>query len=92
MKCDVCGKEGEVFVASSVYGPISFAYCEECLISGREPYDTMVAYIACARHFPEDINVMYQEDVRKQLKLHGVSEEQFIKDVDDCIKEMRNGY
>ena len=88
MKCDVCGKERETFVAASAYGPISFAYCEECLASGREPYDAIVGYIACAGHFPEDINEMYQEDVRRQLKFHGVSEEQFIKDVEDCIREM----
>ena len=87
MKCDVCGKEGEVFVAASGYGPISFAYCAECLANGREPYDAIVGYIACAGHFPEDINEMYREDVYRQLKLHGVSEERFIKDVDESIKE-----
>lgn len=86
MKCNVCGKEGETFVSTSAYGPMSFAYCEECLASGREPYDAIVAYIACAGHFPEDINEEYQKDVRMQLKLNGVSEEQFIKDVEDCIK------
>ena len=86
MKCDVCGKEGEVSVCCSAYGPVSFAYCEECLVSGREPYSALVVYIACAGHFPEDINEMYQEDVRKQLKLHGVSEEQFIKDVEDLLR------
>ena len=89
MKCNVCGKEGEVIIGCSAYGPISYAYCQECWTSGREPYRTLVAYIASAGHFPEDINEMYQADVRIQLKLHGVSEEQFIKDVDDCIKNYR---
>jgi hypothetical protein len=92
MKCDVCGKESETFVAASAYGPISFAYCRECLENGLEPYDAIVAYIACAGHFPEDINEAYQKDVCRQLKLCEVSEDQFIKDVEDCIKEMRNGY
>lgn len=87
MKCDACGKERETFVAASAYGPISFAYCAECLASGREPYGAIVAYISCAGHFPNDINAFYQEDVRRQLKLHGVSEEQFIKDVDESIEE-----
>jgi hypothetical protein len=85
MKCDVCGKERETFVAASVYGPISFAYCEECLKNGKEPYDAIVAYISCAGHFPDDINETYQKDVRRQLKLHGISEEQFIKDVEKAI-------
>ena len=88
MKCDVCGKESKIFVACSAYGPISFAYCEDCASNGREPYSAIVAYIACAGHFPEDINEAYQKDVRRQLVLHGVSEEQFIQDVEDCIKEM----
>lgn len=87
MRCDVCGKDRETFVAASAYGPISFAYCKECLENRREPYGAMVAYISCAGRFPGDINEMYQEDVYRQLKLHGVSEEQFIKDVDISIEE-----
>lgn len=86
MKCDACGKENETFVAASKYGPISFAYCKTCLLNRREPYYAIVDYIACAGHFPDDINEIYQEDVRRQLKLHGVSEEQFIKDVDKSIE------
>ena len=92
MKCDVCGKEGEVFVAASAYGAFSFAYCKECLANGREPYDAIVGYIACAGHFPEDINEMYREDVYRQLELHGVTVDQFIKDVDACIEEYWKGY
>lgn len=41
-KCDVCGKETETFVACSSCGAISFAYCQECLNAGREPYDALV--------------------------------------------------
>ena len=85
MKCDVCGKDNAVYVVASTYGPESFAYCEECLLKGIEPYGAIVSYIASAGHFPDDINEMYQEDVRRQLKLHGVSEEQFIKDVEKAI-------
>lgn len=87
MKCDACKKECETFVAASAYGPISFAYCAECLANGLEPYSAIVAYISCAGHFPDDINEFYQQDVRRQLKLHGVSEEQFIKDVDESIED-----
>ena len=87
MKCDACGKECETFVAASAYGATSFAYCAECLANGREPYDAIVGYIACAGHFPDDINEVYRTDVYKQLKLHGVSEEQFIRDVDISIEE-----
>ena len=92
MKCDVCGKECEAFVAASAYGPISFAYCRECLANGREPYRAIVDYIACAGHFPDDINEAYRTDVYKQLELHGVSEEQFIKDVNEYIAEYWKDY
>ena len=64
---------------------MSFAYCEDCLLSGREPYWAIVSYIACAGRFPEDINEEYQKDVRRQLMLHGISEEQFIQDVEEEI-------
>lgn len=47
-KCEVCGKEREVHVRSSACGPISFAYCEECLKCGAEPYGALVSYLACA--------------------------------------------
>lgn len=92
MKCDVCGKEGETFVAASAYGPISFAYCKECLLSGREPYNAVVMYIAGAGRFPDNLSEEYREDVYKQLKLHCVSEEQFIKDVDECIEKYWKDY
>ena len=86
MKCDVCGKEGEVFVASSAYGAVSFAYCDDCLLIGREPYWAIVSYIACAGRFPEDINEEYQKDVRRQLELHSINEEQFIQDIEKEIR------
>ena len=85
MKCNVCKKEGDVYVASSAYGAESFAYCKDCLTSGREPYRAIVLYIASAGHFPDDINEEYQKDVRRQVELYGISEEQFIQDVEEEI-------
>ena len=37
-KCEVCGKSAPVVVVSSVLGPCSCAYCEECYTEGLEPY------------------------------------------------------
>lgn len=85
--CAVCGKENYVVTVASRYGCYSHSLCKECLRKGREPYLDMVSYIACAGHFPNDINAAYQEDVRRQLAMYGISEEQFIKDVD---KEIEN--
>jgi hypothetical protein len=87
--CEVCGKMNTDFVTcASKFGPISFCYCSDCFHAGKEPYDIIVANIACAGHFPDDINYFHQNEVRKQLKLHNVSEEQFIKDVDDFINKL----
>lgn len=89
-RCDVCGKSGKIYVAASTMGPVSFAYCEKCLANGAEPYQAMVSYVACAGHFPHDINKKYQDIIRGNLKYLGKTEPEFISDVDKCIKSMEN--
>lgn len=42
----------------------------------------MVDYIADAGRWPDDINEVYQEEVRRQLKLHSKTEEEFKEDVE----------
>ena len=59
LRCNVCGKPARV-VAASAYGATSYAFCDDCLEKGLEPYSAVVAYIACAGHFPEDINETYR--------------------------------
>jgi hypothetical protein len=86
-KCDVCGRETKTYVAASVFGGVSFGYCKECLEKGAEPYSAMVSYIACAGRFPEDINPQYQAYCRHVLAALNISEEQFIKDVEQEIKD-----
>lgn len=80
--CDVCGKQAPVRIACSAYGPISFAYCEDCLSKHLEPYSAVVAYIACAGCFPDEINEAYRNDVRRMLSLWDKTEDEFIRDVD----------
>ena len=86
--CDVCGKTAPVHVAASAYGPISLAYCDECMEKGLEPYHAVVLYIAGAGHFPDEINKEYVKDVRRMLPLWGKTEEEFIQDVENSIKDM----
>ena len=85
--CDVCGNPART-VAASAYGPISYAFCDDCLGKGLEPYKGVVAYIACAGHFPDDINEEYRADIRRMLPLWGKTEEEFIKDVEKVIEEL----
>lgn len=89
-KCDVCGRVGHVVVAASAYGAISYAFCDDCLDKGLEPYYGVVIYIACAGRFPDDINQWYQEDVRRMLPLWGKTEAEFIEAVDRTIEELNN--
>lgn len=86
--CAVCGKTEECEVVCGYFGAYSYAICKDCLESGKEPYKAMVSYIANAGRFPDNINLGYQALVREQLKLHNKTEEEFIKDVDNCINEM----
>lgn len=85
-RCDVCGRQGDVAVACSAYGPVSFAYCADCLKNGLEPYGAVVSYIACAGRFPEDVNEVYRQDVRRMLPLWGKTEKELIHDVDREIQ------
>lgn len=85
--CDVCGKQTDVAVCSSSCGPISFAYCRSCLEGELEPYGIMLSYIACAGHWPDDVNPAYQELVRKNLAFYGKTEEEFAADVERMIRE-----
>ena len=85
--CAVCGKKGDVVTVASRYGCCSHSLCKECLGKSREQYWNMVADVSCIGHFPDDISEKYQNDVRRQLDMYGISEEQFIKDVD---KEIEN--
>ena len=45
MQCDVCGRSGsDVAEHKSTLGNKQVAYCMDCLVSGREPYDDLVNY------------------------------------------------
>jgi hypothetical protein len=87
--CAVCGKpDAKGYVVASAFGPCSNAICLDCLIQGKEVYEQMVAYIAIAGRWPDDVNEFYQREVRRQLKLHNKTEEEFAKDV-DCVIAFR---
>jgi len=86
--CDVCEKETEVVVCSSRYGPLSNAYCEACFDRGYQPYGDLVAYIACAGGFPNEISEAYVTDVRRILRWLNIPESKFAEDVDRAIEEM----
>jgi hypothetical protein len=85
-KCAACGaKDTKGFVVCSGFGAFSDAICLSCISEGREPYQQIVDYIADAGPWPDGINEEYQEEVRRQLRLHNKTEEEFATDVEQAI-------
>ena len=87
-KCDVCGKEGEVCVCASVCGPVSLAYCKECLESCAEPWGFLVTCIANAGYYPDEISDAYRKIVINTCKRLNRNESEFIADVERAIKRL----
>ena len=87
LRCSSCQQNNSYTTVSSIFGAMSYAVCPECLRVGKEPYRNMVNYISCAGRWPEDINEVYQTEVRRQLQLHEVSEEVFKLEVKRAIAE-----
>jgi hypothetical protein len=87
-RCEVCNKETDVVVYASLLGAVSYAYCKDCATKGLEPYGSMVAYIACAGKFPEEIHSAYVGQIRYILNELGKTEEEFIADVEHQHEEM----
>lgn len=85
-KCDVCGKETETVVCSSSCGAISFAYCQECLNAGREPYDALVGM-----GLPSDcINKTYKQQILlPSLRFFGKTLAEFDADVEKMDEKMK---
>jgi hypothetical protein len=45
LQCSVCGRSGsDVAEHKSTLGKKMTAYCMDCLLSGREPYDDLISF------------------------------------------------
>lgn len=91
--CSVCGKDvtdKSSIVCCGQFGAVTNRYCVDCANNWLEPYGQMVSYIACAGHFPDEINETYQKIVRHNLDGLHISEEQFIEDVNRAIVDMES--
>ena len=77
-KCAVCNKDTNTTVCCSSCGGISFAYCDECLQAGREPYDALVGMGL----YYDEINKGYQEKILlPSLKFYKKTIDEFNADV-----------
>lgn len=80
MKCEVCHRAEAVGVFASAVANISFAYCEECLHSDREPYGILAIYLmGCSSMI--DVAPWVRPIVRATLEAEGKTEEEFFQDI-----------
>ena len=93
-RCDVCGKEGKVYVVNSATGAVSFAYCAECFQSYREPYSAVVASLY-GMNSMEEVAEWYKPVIYATLEAEGKTVEQLFEDVEAFAQEyelaMRHG-
>ena len=86
-QCDVCGKEAVTYTVCSTCGAISFAYCQECLNNGIEPYDALVGMGI----YSNDMSKRYKNEILfPSLKFHCKTIEEFdadVKKLDDDYNE-----
>ena len=86
-QCNVCKKEAKTTVCCSACGAISFAYCNECLEAGFEPYSALVGM---GMHY-EDISKSFKHAILDpSLKFYKKTVEQFnadVKQLDDDYAE-----
>lgn len=70
--CDVCGKEA-IGVCCASMGPISLAYCRECLDARREPYFVLVGGLSGCSSLA-DIREDIHECIKVSLAFAGKTE------------------
>lgn len=78
--CDVCGKEGEVYVGSSACGAISFAYCIDCINGEIEPYFAIVASLIGIRDM-DGVAKWYRPIIRASLAFYNKTTKELFEDV-----------
>lgn len=101
LKCQVCGEPAKG-VASSGIGAISFAYCQECLNVGAEPFGAVVALLSMIggdENAGENLHAMIEATLQRVGKTKeeldaavqkAIQEEaEFDKQVDQELSEMR---
>ena len=77
-ECQCCGKVAEVFVCCSGLGPISLAYCADCLTSGREPWHDIVSFADGLTY--DQLSPNYKEIVDTNLTLWNKTIDDFNRD------------
>ena len=89
LTCQVCDERPAIGVACSPLGPVSYAYCRECLGAGADNYGMVVTTTAlCGGYEKHQMAPHAREIVRATLAHLSVSGEQFDKDVAQAMEEL----
>lgn len=82
--CDVCGHKGIVGVAASPFGPVSFAYCKECLNAGADHWG-VITYAIWNAGGPKDCPEFHKKSLEATMKRTGKTE----ADLEARMNELR---
>lgn len=85
-ECQCCGKVAEVFVCCSGLGPISLAYCADCVSTGREPWADIVAFANGLTY--DELSPAYREIVDVNLNLWAKTVADFNRDSVEVAKAL----
>lgn len=85
LTCDVCRKPA-VGSACSSTGPVTFAYCAECLRANREPYSALVASMVGMKSLDQAAE-WYRPIILSNLKAEGKTLEEFFGDTQRAREE-----
>ena len=92
LSCCVCNSEENVHVVSSMFGPMSDAYCMECVNKGKDKYEYMVAYYSLGGTKMSDFNEHFQKIAIIQCELHNKTIEEFEKDLKKSEEDFMKYY
>ena len=86
-KCDCCGKEKPVGVASLPGIPVSIAWCPKCLAADVIPYEYLVGNTAMIGNM-EKAAPWWMELVDRTLAYFDIDRDKFNEDVEEASKRI----
>jgi hypothetical protein len=90
-KCQVCNQRDAIGVASGACGPISIAYCRECLQAGAEPFGLLSGYMGCGGiTSPDSVNPEYIPIIEATCRVAGKTMDEFWKACAEAEADINN--
>lgn len=81
LNCNVCDQLGIAGVAASPFGPVSFAYCSDCLAAGAEVWGVITYAVHCGGG-PEKCTDFAKQTLEATMKRLGKTQ----ADLDERLK------